>query len=242
MAGTARGRHRHPGRAGHPVASHAAAIRAQSHQSVAARGRRRRHRGGHGRRSRRRRASCGRSSSPACSPTGRSSACSSRTSIRITWAMPSGSRARFGVELWCPQAEWLMAQLAFQGMGGNDSRSGSNHYRRHGVGEAQVEAFRDRGNHYRQLVPSVPEQFRAVREGDILTIGAATMACLHRARPRARARVSALSGCRRADLRRSGPAEDHDQRRASGRISRAPTRFDCISTRSAASVPCPRTR
>jgi glyoxylase-like metal-dependent hydrolase (beta-lactamase superfamily II) len=78
---------------------------------------------------------------------------------------------RFGVELWCPQAEWLMAQLGFQGMGGNDAEKRMNHYRRHGVAEAQVEAFRDRGNHYRQLVPSVPEQFRAVREGDVLTIG-----------------------------------------------------------------------
>jgi glyoxylase-like metal-dependent hydrolase (beta-lactamase superfamily II) len=78
---------------------------------------------------------------------------------------------RFGVELWCPQAEWLMAQLGWQGMGGNDAEKRMNHYRRHGVGEAQIEAFRGRGNHYRQLVPSVAAQFRAVREGDVLTIG-----------------------------------------------------------------------
>jgi glyoxylase-like metal-dependent hydrolase (beta-lactamase superfamily II) len=79
---------------------------------------------------------------------------------------------RFGVELWCPQAEWLMAQLAWQGMGGNDSEKRLGHYRRHGVPEAQVEAFRERGNHYQQLVPTVAQQFRAVREGDVLTIGA----------------------------------------------------------------------
>ena len=78
---------------------------------------------------------------------------------------------RFGVELWCPQAEWLMAQLAWQGMGGNETEKRLNHYRRHGVPEAQVEAFRGRGNHFRQLVPSVAPDFRAVREGDVVTIG-----------------------------------------------------------------------
>ena len=49
---------------------------------------------------------------------------------------------RFGVELWCPQAEWLMAHLAWQGMGGNDSEKRLNHYRRHGVPPEQAEAFR----------------------------------------------------------------------------------------------------
>ena len=78
---------------------------------------------------------------------------------------------RFGVELWCPQAEWLMAQLAWQGMGGNDSDRRLNHYRRHGVPEGKVEAFRERGNHFQQLVPTVAREFRAVREGDVVTIG-----------------------------------------------------------------------
>jgi len=78
---------------------------------------------------------------------------------------------RFGVELWCPQAEWLMAQLGWQAMGGNDAEKRMSHYRRHGVAEEQVQAFGARGNHYRQLVPSVTDQFRAVREGDVVTIG-----------------------------------------------------------------------
>jgi glyoxylase-like metal-dependent hydrolase (beta-lactamase superfamily II) len=78
---------------------------------------------------------------------------------------------RFGVELWCPQAEWLMAQLGWQGMGGNDAEKRMSHYRQHGVGDAQIEAFRRRGNHYRQLVPTVAAQFRAVRDGDVLSIG-----------------------------------------------------------------------
>lgn len=78
---------------------------------------------------------------------------------------------RFGVELWCPPAEWLTAQLAWQGMAGNDADRRLAHYRSHGVPEAQIEAFRERGNHYRMLVPSVAPQFRALREGDVVTIG-----------------------------------------------------------------------
>ncbi len=78
---------------------------------------------------------------------------------------------RFGVDLWCAQAEWLTSQLAWQGMGGNDSEQRMGHYRRHGVAEAQIQAFRERGNHYRRLVSSVSPQFRAVREGNVLEIG-----------------------------------------------------------------------
>ena len=78
---------------------------------------------------------------------------------------------RFGVDLWCPQAEWLMAQLAWRGMGGNDSAERMGHYRRHGVSGAQIDAFRERGNHYQQLVPTVTSRFRTVREGDTITIG-----------------------------------------------------------------------
>jgi glyoxylase-like metal-dependent hydrolase (beta-lactamase superfamily II) len=39
------------------------------------------------------------------------------------------------------------------------------------VPEAQIDAFRQTGNHYRRLVPTVVPQFRAVREGDVLEIG-----------------------------------------------------------------------
>ena len=64
-----------------------------------------------------------------------------------------------------------MAHLAWQGMGGNDSEKRLNHYRRHGVPPEQAEAFRGLGNNYRKLVPSVAPSFRAVREGDVVTIG-----------------------------------------------------------------------
>jgi len=78
---------------------------------------------------------------------------------------------RFGVEVWCPQAEWLMAQLAWQGTAGSDSEKRLAHFRRLGVPAGQIEAFRERGNHYRRLVPSVAPEFHPVREGDVVHIG-----------------------------------------------------------------------
>ena len=79
---------------------------------------------------------------------------------------------RFGVELWCPQAEWLMAHLAWQGMGGNDSEKRLNHYRRHGVPERAGRGLpRRSATTIASSCPSVAPSFRAVREGDVVTIG-----------------------------------------------------------------------
>lgn len=83
-------------------------------------------------------------------------------------------RERWGADLWCAQAEWLMAQVAWQGFGGNDAELRVAHYRRHGVAEETLEAFRGRGNHYRELVPSVATAFRCLRDGDVLTAGGRT--------------------------------------------------------------------
>jgi glyoxylase-like metal-dependent hydrolase (beta-lactamase superfamily II) len=78
---------------------------------------------------------------------------------------------RWGVELSCALAEWLMSQVAWQGFGGNDAQLRIDHYRRHGVGEHALEQFRQRGNHYRAVVPTVTHRFRCLREGDVLAIG-----------------------------------------------------------------------
>jgi glyoxylase-like metal-dependent hydrolase (beta-lactamase superfamily II) len=82
--------------------------------------------------------------------------------------------ARWGVDVWCAQAEWLTAQLAWRGAGGNDPEKRVAHYRRAGVSAESLARFRERGNHYRQLVPTVPAQFRCLREGESLVIGGHT--------------------------------------------------------------------
>ena len=78
---------------------------------------------------------------------------------------------RWQTELWCTQAEWLMAQLAVQGGGPGAVARRVAHYRRHGFDEAALEPFRAQGNHYARLVPAVAPEFHCLREGDVLEIG-----------------------------------------------------------------------
>jgi glyoxylase-like metal-dependent hydrolase (beta-lactamase superfamily II) len=78
---------------------------------------------------------------------------------------------RFGGEGWWARGEWLMGQVAWQGGGGNDVEQRAAHSWRHGVSEEALHGFRLRGNHYRQVVPSVPAPFHAVRGGDVPAVG-----------------------------------------------------------------------
>ncbi len=78
---------------------------------------------------------------------------------------------RWGVELWCSQAEWLTAQLVWQGLGMNDIEKRLAHYRRNGVPEEAIERFRKRGNPYRRGVPNVVIQYRCLHDGDSIAIG-----------------------------------------------------------------------
>ena len=82
---------------------------------------------------------------------------------------------RWQTNLWCTQAEWLYAQFAWRG---RDFEPRLAHYRRHGCGEEALAQLGRRGNHYPGLVPEVTGEFRRIREGDSLTIGARTFAVL----------------------------------------------------------------
>jgi glyoxylase-like metal-dependent hydrolase (beta-lactamase superfamily II) len=75
---------------------------------------------------------------------------------------------RCGVDLWCSQAEWLMAQLAWRA-GDIDERL--NYYRRNGVTGPQLESLRERRHHYARVAPSVAPAFHGVRDGDVIAIG-----------------------------------------------------------------------
>ena len=74
-----------------------------------------------------------------------------------------------GVDLWCSQGEWLMAQLAWR-IGEADERLA--YYRRNGVSGAQLEVLRARRDHYVKVVPSVAPAFYGVRDGDAIAVGA----------------------------------------------------------------------
>jgi glyoxylase-like metal-dependent hydrolase (beta-lactamase superfamily II) len=77
---------------------------------------------------------------------------------------------RWGADLWCTQAEWLMSQFAWRAR--EELASRVDYYRRNGAGQHELETLRERGHHYGRVVPSVAPHFRAVRDGDGLAIGA----------------------------------------------------------------------
>ena len=79
---------------------------------------------------------------------------------------------RWAVDVWCTQAEFLSAHLAWRQRTGKDFEKRLAHYRRHGFDEQALADFRERGNHYPRVVPELPEHYRCLREGDVLAVGA----------------------------------------------------------------------
>ena len=78
---------------------------------------------------------------------------------------------RWEVDLWCAQAEYLIGQLAWRTGEARDNEPRLRHYRRNGCGEAALAALARRGNHYPRLVPTMATAFRAMSDGDVLSIG-----------------------------------------------------------------------
>jgi len=78
---------------------------------------------------------------------------------------------RWGVDLWCTQAEFLMAQYVCNARGDAGMDKRLEHYRRHGIAGESLERLRERGNHYVGLVPSIPDAYRCIRDGNRVTIG-----------------------------------------------------------------------
>jgi glyoxylase-like metal-dependent hydrolase (beta-lactamase superfamily II) len=78
---------------------------------------------------------------------------------------------RWGVDLWCTQAEWLTAQVAWRVREAPDIERRLAYYRRHGVPASAVALLAERGNPYPRMVPTLAPHFRALADGDTLTIG-----------------------------------------------------------------------
>ena len=77
---------------------------------------------------------------------------------------------RWGVELWCTQAEYQAAVIACGARGAGKSGKMIDHYRRNGIAGDALERLRERGNHYPGLVPSLPDAYRCMRDGDRVVI------------------------------------------------------------------------
>jgi glyoxylase-like metal-dependent hydrolase (beta-lactamase superfamily II) len=90
------------------------------------------------------------------------------------WLCNGGDRARWNVRLWISLGDYMLGRVMAAGDGSNAGGEGAaRHFARHGLtDEASLEKLRNRKSYYSTLVPSMPGQYRRLREGDVLAIGA----------------------------------------------------------------------
>ena len=90
------------------------------------------------------------------------------------WSVP-GHPCR----LWMSAADYQTARLATFMTSGVGGEAAARFFRLHGlVDEASLAKVRERRDHYRQLVPSVPDAFRRLIDGDTLSIGDEPWRCI----------------------------------------------------------------
>ncbi len=78
-----------------------------------------------------------------------------------------------GADLWMTCGEFLAAHAVWHEVGGHGSRFMVEQFRRHGLDEARLAEFADKGAGYREAVPALPDHYRRVRAGDVVDIGGA---------------------------------------------------------------------
>jgi glyoxylase-like metal-dependent hydrolase (beta-lactamase superfamily II) len=90
------------------------------------------------------------------------------------WVCAGGARARWSARLWMTLGEYMQARVMAAGDGSNAGGEGAaRHFARHGLAdEASLDQLRNRQSYYPSLVPALPGQYRRLREGEPVRIGA----------------------------------------------------------------------
>jgi glyoxylase-like metal-dependent hydrolase (beta-lactamase superfamily II) len=90
------------------------------------------------------------------------------------WLCNGGAIARWNVRLWISLGDYMLGRVMAGGDGSNaGGQEAARHFARHGLtDQALLDQLRDRKSYYPNLVPAVPDQYRRMREGDTLIIGA----------------------------------------------------------------------
>lgn len=90
------------------------------------------------------------------------------------WVCNGGATSRWNpARLWISHGEYMMARVMAAG-GGSDAggERAAKHFARNGLTDPKsIEAVSERSSYYPKLVPSLPAQFRRIRNGDVLEIG-----------------------------------------------------------------------
>jgi len=78
---------------------------------------------------------------------------------------------RWRAEFWMTEAEFLTAHAMRAGIPPFAVATAQAHFRRHGLDEERLKAQETRGNAYCLGVPALPNAYRRMIDGDVLTIG-----------------------------------------------------------------------
>ncbi|CAG4894883.1 MBL fold metallo-hydrolase [Paraburkholderia saeva] len=92
------------------------------------------------------------------------------------WICTGGEQKRWDVRLWISLGEYMLGRVMAAGDGSNaGGERAAAHFARHGLtDEASIDTLRNRTSYYSNLVPSMPAQYRRMREGDGIAIGGRT--------------------------------------------------------------------
>ncbi len=90
------------------------------------------------------------------------------------WICNGGASSRWNpARLWISHGEYMMARVMAAGSGSDaGGERAARHFARNGLTDpASIAAVSERSSYYPKLVPSLPAQFRRIRNGDVIEIG-----------------------------------------------------------------------
>lgn len=79
---------------------------------------------------------------------------------------------RFSAPLWMSLGEYAMGRVLLAGLAGTDGASTVKHFASHGLTDEQhLLTLGQRGNYFKNMVPSMPTWFRRIQGGEVIEIG-----------------------------------------------------------------------
>ncbi|KND59827.1 SoxH protein [Candidatus Burkholderia verschuerenii] len=89
------------------------------------------------------------------------------------WICKGGDKARWNVRLWISLGEYMNGRVMAAGDGSNaGGERAAQHFATHGLADEQsLDELRNRKSYYPTLVPSIPPEYRRIRDGDVIEIG-----------------------------------------------------------------------
>jgi glyoxylase-like metal-dependent hydrolase (beta-lactamase superfamily II) len=95
------------------------------------------------------------------------------------WLCERWTTPEHDCRLWISATDYNMARIGSMGPTGFGGDSAADFFASHGLNDPDsVEKIRARSNYFPTLVPDVPRQYRRMQDGDVITIGGHSWACI----------------------------------------------------------------